>query len=451
MNQKLILILILAFSFIATSLVAQKKPDFSIRIDSLLQVLDKNNKAMASVTITKNGITEYSNAIGFIDNSGASPVNSTPETRYRIGSISKMFTSVMILQLVEEKKLSLDTPLSDFFKKIPNAKSITIADLLNHHSGLFNFTNSEDYPKWMTEPMSRKQLLDLFESQEPVFAPGTKGEYSNTNFVLLGFIIEDVTGKSYQENLSTRITSRVGIKNTMYGGKINHAFNEASSFENENGKWVMLPETDMSIPHGAGAVISTTPDLALFITALFDGKLINENTLKSMTTMKDNFGLGVFKIPFYDRTAFGHNGGIDGFSSSLAYFPQDKVAIAFCSNGMNYPMNDILIGLLSCYFDKPYKIPDFKTVSIDAEKLTAYEGEYTSEQLPLVITVKQEGGKLTAQATGQPSFPLDAVSETEFRFDQAGIVMIFNVQDNGNVDGFTLKQGRDFVYSKVVK
>ena len=178
---------------------------------------------------------------------------------------------------------------------------------------------------------------------------------------------------------------------------------------------------------------------------------MNESSLKSMTTIKDGYGLGIFKIPFHERYAFGHNGGIDGFSSSLAYFPEDKVAIAFCSNGMNYPMNDILIGLLSCYFDKPYKIPDFKTVALAADKLSAYEGEYTSEQLPLVITVKQDNGKLTAQATGQPSFPLDAVSETEFRFDQAGIVMIFNLQANGNVDGFTLKQGRDFVYTKVVK
>ena len=451
MNAKLYLLIFLASFTILTQVSAQQPSEFTSRIDSLMQALDNNNKTMASVTITKNGVVEYSRAIGFIDNTGTKPVNSKPETRYRIGSISKMFTTVMILQLIEEKKLSLETPLSAFFKKIPNAETITIENLLNHHSGLFNFTNSEDYPKWMTEPRSRKQLLDLFESQKPVFAPGEKAEYSNTNFVLLGFIIEDVTGKSYQENLTTHITSRIGIKNTMYGGKINHASNEASSFENEDGKWVMLPETDMSIPIGAGSIISTTPDLASFISALFDGKLINEASLKSMTTMKDGFGLGTFKIPFYERSAFGHNGGIDGFSSSLSYFPEEKVAIAFCSNGMNYPMNDILIGLLSCYFDKPYKIPDFKTVALSADKLSAYEGEYTSEQLPMVITVKQDGGKLTAQATGQPSFPLDAISETEFRFDQAGIVIIFNIMDSGNVEGFTLKQGKDFVYTKVVK
>lgn len=406
---------------------------------------------MASVTIRQNGQIVYSRAIGFIDNAGSIPVKSTPETRYRIGSISKMFTSVMILQLVEEKKLSLSTPLSKFFKKVPNADSITIADLLNHHSGLYNFTNSEDYPKWMTEPRSRKQMLALIEGQKPAFAPHQKGEYSNTNFVLLGYIIEDITGKTYQENLSKRITSKIGLKNTLYGSKINHGSNEASSFDFTDGKWVMNPETDMSIPGGAGSVISTTPDLTEFITALFNGKLISDNSLKRMTTIKDGYGLGIFKVPFHERSAFSHNGGIDGFSSSLAYFPEDKVSIAFCSNGLNYPMNDILIGLLSCYFDKPYKIPDFKTISIPAEKLTAYEGEYTSEQLPLVITIKLDGDKITAQATGQPAFPLETISETEFRFSQAGVVMIFNKTVSGEVDGFTLKQGGEFVYKKVVK
>ena len=167
--------------------------------------------------------------------------------------------------------------------------------------------------------------------------------------------------------------------------------------------------------------------------------------------MKDGFGLGIFKIPFYERSAFGHNGGIDGFSSSLTYFPDDKVAVAFCSNGLNYKMNDILIGILSCYYDKPYKFPDFKTVELPTEKLTAYEGEYSSEQIPLIITVKRDGNKITGQATGQPAFPLDAISETEFRFDQAGIVMIFNISAAGEVNGFTLKQGADYVFKKVLK
>ncbi len=451
MNKKIYSFFILAFLILSTTGWAQTVSTFSSKIDSLLNALETNQKAMASVTVTQNGKVVYSRATGFIDNSGNSAVRSTPETRYRIGSISKMFTTVMILQLVEENKLSLNTPLSKFFTNISGADSITIADLLNHHSGLFNFTSSEDYTKWMTEPRSRKQMVELIEGQKPAFAPHEKGEYSNTNFVLLGYIIEDVTGKSYQENLSERIASRIGLKNTMYGGKINHGANEASSFEHADGKWLMLPETDMSIPGGAGAVISTTPDLTAFINALFDGKLINQVSLKSMTTIKDGFGLGIFKIPFYEKSAYGHNGGIDGFSSSLAYFPEDKVSVAFCSNGLNSGMNDILIGLLSSYFGKPYKIPDFKTISLPADKLAAYEGEYSSEQLPLIITVKHDGDKLTAQASGQPAFPLEAVSEIEFRFDPAGIVMIFNISTAGEVDGFTLKQGADYVFKKVVK
>jgi CubicO group peptidase (beta-lactamase class C family) len=237
----------------------------------------------------------------------------------------------------------------------------------------------------------------------------------------------------------------------MYGGKINLTLNDASSFRYADGKWVIQPETDMSIPGGAGAIISTTSDLTAFITALFNGKLLSEGSLTNMTNMKDKFGLGVFRIPFYERSAYAHNGGIDGFSSSLAYFPGDSLAVAYCSNGVNYPMNDILIGVLSCYFDKPYTIPNFKAVTIPAEKLTAYTGEYKSEQISLVILIKQDGVNLTAQASGQPSFKLDAVSETEFRFDQAGLVMIFNISDNGNVDGFTLKQGGEYIYKKVLK
>jgi hypothetical protein len=107
--------------------------------------------------------------------------------------------------------------------------------------------------------------------------------------------------------------------------------------------------------------------------------------------------------------------------------------------------------LLSCYFGKPYAIPDFKTVTLPAEKLAAYQGEYTSEQLPLVITIKQDGDKLIAQATGQPSFPLTATSETEFRYDQYGIVMLFSKTASGEIDGFILKQGSEYVYKKVVK
>ena len=451
MRNKVYFSFIFSILLFSSAVFAQRSPDFKIRIDSLLNSMETNNKALASVTIRQNGQIVYSRAIGFIDNTGTIPAKSTQETRYRIGSISKMFTSVMILQLVEEKKLSLETPLSKFFNKVPNGDLITIKDLLNHHSGLYNFTNSEDYTKWMTEPRSRKQMMDLIEGQKPAFAPHQKGEYSNTNFVLLGYIIEDITGKSYKENLTKRITAKIGLKNTLYGGKINHAANEASSFEFTDGKWVINPETDMSIPGGAGSLISTTPDLTIFITALFDGKLISESSLKSMTTLKDGFGLGMFKVPFYERSAFSHNGNIDGFSSSLGYFPDDKMSIAFCSNGLNYGMTDILIGLLSCYFNKPYTIPDFKTLSLPAEKLISYEGEYTSEQIPLVITVKHEGDKLTAQATGQAAFPLETISETEFRFAQAGIVMIFYKTSSGEVAGFTLKQGGDYIFKKVVK
>jgi CubicO group peptidase (beta-lactamase class C family) len=135
----------------------------------------------------------------------------------------------------------------------------------------------------------------------------------------------------------------------------------------------------MSIPGGAGAIVSTPTDLVKFIEALFSLKLVSNTSLSQMKTLTDGFGMGMFQIPFYEKRAYGHNGGIDGFASNLAYFPEEGLAIAYCTNGQAYPMNNILIGVLSIYFNKPYPIPTFNTtpVSLKTEDLDKYLGVYS--------------------------------------------------------------------------
>ena len=208
--------------------------------------------------------------------------------------------------------------------------------------------------------------------------------------------------------------------------------------------WKQMPETDMSIPGGAGAIVSTPADLTKFIEALFSLKLFKQSSLDQMKTMTDGFGMGMFQIPFYDQKAWGHNGGIDGFGSNLAFFPDDGLAIAYCTNGQLYPMNDVLIGVLSIYFNKEYSIPTFNTVTLKTEELDKYLGVYSSTQLPLKITITKENTSLIAQATGQSSFPLEATEKDKFKFDQAGVVLEFNpgksemtLKQNGGIFLFT--------------
>jgi len=455
LRKTLIRVLLISF-FAGLSCIAASqesantnKSSYQNKIDSLLEYLSSNNKLMGSVTIVKGGSIVYEKAVGYSEIS--TNIRKIPDvlTKYRIGSISKMFTSVMIFQLLEEGKISFDVHLSKFFPDLPNSDKITIGNLLNHHSGLFNITNDSTYSRWDTLPKTEAEILRIIKNYKPVFQSGEKGEYSNTNYILLGYIIEKITGKTYSEELNDRVVNKIGLQNTYYGHKIDANNNEAFSYSFWNDKWEQSKETDMSIPRGAGAVISTPEDLTKFIYALFNGKLISQASLNHMTTMKDNFGMGIFPISFYDKKGFGHTGGIDGFVSNLEYFPDDSVAIAFCTNGLNYNMNQVLIGILSCFYDKPYSFPSFKIVNIPVNELNKYEGIYTSPILNLKITIKRDGNVLTAQATNQSAFPLSAVSETQFVFDAAGITIDFTKQGTGKAGEFYLKQnGGRFLFTR---
>ncbi len=417
-------------------------------MDSLIWKLSENNKLMGSLAISKNGKQIYSAAINTINPSEKlPPINH--QSKFRIGSITKMFTSVMIFQLVEEKKLKADSRLSEFYPELPNADKITITDLLTHHSGLHNFTNDESYLSYYTKAKSQAELLSMFKQMKPDFAPGAKAEYSNTNFVVLGFIIEKLDKRSYAESLKKRIVDKIGLKDTFYGSRIDTKNNEMLSYAFTDNKWVAEKETDMSIPHGAGAIVSTPNDLSTFIEALFSYKLLKKESLDEMKTLRDNFGKGIFQFPFGKRSAYGHDGGIDGFVSSLAYFPEDSLSIAITSNGLNYNMNDILIGVLSIVFNQPYSIPTFTSIKLPEEKLIAYEGVYASKQIPIKITLKKENGSLSAQATNQPSFLLDAQNETTFSYEKVGAVLSFKIETDGKINSFVLKQGGgEFLFEK---
>ncbi|MBK0378632.1 serine hydrolase domain-containing protein [Mucilaginibacter segetis] len=430
--------LLLLFAAVNTA-VAQ---DFDKqKLDSLLDVLAAGNKSTGSLAISKNGQIIYQKATGFIDIRAQKPAN--VQTKYRIGSISKMFTGVMVFQLIEEGKLSLQTKLSQFYPQIPNADKITIGNMLNHHSGLFNITTDPEFLTYMATPQTHQQMLAKMAAHQPDFEPGTRMAYSNTNFILLGYILEKITGKAYPDLVKQRIINKIGLKNTYYGGKINTANNEALSY-NYKGKWDLMPESDMSIPGGAGAMVSTPTDLDRFIEALFAGKLISAASLEQMKTITDNIGMGMFSIPFYENKGYGHNGTIDGFRSTLVYFPDDKLAVAYIKNGGNYEPNDVLIGALSVCFNKPYNLPQF--IQINPAQLDKYIGVYASTQVPLKITVTKNGDVLMAQPAGQPAFVLEPTkTKHRFVFKAAGVVMEFN-PDN---EQFTLKQGGgEFLFTK---
>lgn len=365
-------------------------------------------------------------------------------TQYRIGSISKTFTATMIFQLIDEEKLSLNTTLDKFYPAVANASKITVGNLLSHRSGIHSFTNDAEYLQYMTMPKTQEEMVAIITASKPDFEPGTKTEYSNSNYVLLGYIVEKITKKSYAENLKQRITSKLNLTATHYGGKTDVTKHESYSYKMTQ-KWELQPETDLSIPGGAGALVSTPVELTQFITALLQGKLTSAQSLEQMKTMQDGMGMGLFKVPYHSESGYGHNGSIDGFVSSAYYFPGGAYAVAICSNGISYPFNDILIAVLSACYNNPIAIPSFKSITLKPEDLDKYLGLYSSNDIPLKVTITKTDNVLTAQATGQSAFPLTPIEKDKFTFDSAGITMEFNPAE----ETFRLKQGGgNFLFRK---
>ena len=407
-----------------TSLVAQKFD--KEKLDLYFQTLKNNDKWMGSVAISENGKIIYTNSIGFSDVETKTKPNEN--TKYRIGSISKTFTSALAFKAIEENKLSLDTKIDPYFPAIKNSYKITIGNLLNHRSGIHSFTDNEDYLSWNTQKKSEKELMKLIEDGGSDFEPNSKAVYSNSNYVLLSFILEKVYKKTYPEILTEKIIKPVGLKHTKYGSKIKLENNESNSYYFEK-SWMKDSETDLSIPLGAGAIISTPSDLLQFAEALFNGKIISTKSLKIMETITDEYGYGLFQMPFGKKKAFGHTGGIDGFSSNFGYFPEEKVSFALTSNGSNFKNNNIAIALLSAAFNQPYEIPSFTKIDLTSEDLDPYLGIYASKEIPIKITITKNENTLIAQATGQSSFELEATDKNTFKFDPAGIVLEFKAND----------------------
>jgi CubicO group peptidase (beta-lactamase class C family) len=440
--------LVLATAMYATPVAVLAQANIA-RLDSFMNHVSQHNKMMGSVAISKGGKVVFNKAIGEERITNGKAVHATTATRYRVGSVTKMFTAVLVFQQIEAGKLTLDSKLETWFPGVPNAGKITIGNLLNHHSGLFNVTNDPTYVDWNTKPVSREDMVKKLEALKIEFEPGKEGEYSNSNYILLGFILEKITGKPYADLLKENITGKLGLKNTSFAGQPDPKKHDAMSYSYDSKKWVEREVTDMSIPQGAGAVVSTPADLVKFETGVFTGKLVSKNSLNQMMDLKDGYGMGLFRFPWTDRWAWGHTGGIDGFSSMLSYFPDDSVCIALTSNGVNFPVNDVMIGLLSIYYDMPYMFPSFIKFEVPPSLLKAYAGTYSSAQIPIKLTITEHDGALSAQATGQSAFPLEAVSREEFKFDAAGLRITFSMLDAVKASGLVLKQGgQEFTFTK---
>jgi CubicO group peptidase (beta-lactamase class C family) len=434
------LVLFLTASFLSLAGLAQQFD--KAKLDAYFDTLASKNRFMGSVAVAQGGKLIYSKSVGFTDVEQG--LKATENSKYRIGSITKTFTTVLTLMAVEENKLSLNQTIDKWFPSIGNADKITIEHMLYHRSGLHNhvdkLVNSNQHIYSITE----NEMIEIIIKNGNDFKPDMRTSYCNPGFILLTYILEKIYEKPFSKILEEKITTPIGLKNTYMGEKINTSNNESNSYTFLNKSWTLAPEFAVSQVIGAGAITSTPIDLVIFSHALFSGKLISENSLEKMKTIKDNFGMGLIQAPFDGKIGFGHSGGIDGFRSLFLYFPDSNISFAYTTNGINYKGNDIAIAVLSAAYNKPFDIPEFKTYELTDKDLDKYLGIYSSEQLPLKMTITKNNGELFAQATGQSAFPLEATEKNKFQYLEAGVILEFNPGKKTMV----LKQGGVYNFVK---
>lgn len=426
---------------LCTQMFAQVDSNQIARLDSLFSILESKQQSMGSIAISKHGKVAYARGFGFA--SLKDSTKNVSSTKFRIGSITKMFTATMIVQLIDKQKIKLSSALHEFFPQIPRSRIITINSLLLHRSGIHNFTSDSSFITWLDSAKTKEQMIELISSFPSEFEPESKTAYSNSNYVLLGYILEKIYNKPYAEILQEQICTPLGLKSTYYGGTISPHLSEAFSYEFDS-TWHSSTQTHMSIPHGAGAIVSTPSELNIFTHALFSAQLCSKKARAVMTEIREGMGMGVVKMPFYSHFAFGHTGGIDGFVSSAGFFPHDSVGVALCLNGERFPRNSIMIAVLSILYNKEYTLPEFSEFHYEPKELAQFVGVYSSKNFPLKISVAQKGNQLVAQATGQSEFPLSATKPNRFEFSKAGVVLVFNpsassmeLRQSGKVFSFT--------------
>ncbi|MEH6659933.1 serine hydrolase domain-containing protein [Leeuwenhoekiella marinoflava] len=424
-----ILVVLISFCTVAQTpvITASKQQE----ITDYLKHFEDNNALLGSLSIFEEGEEIMNHALG--------SVSADSETKYQIGSISKLFTAVLLAQLKEENKIDFKESLKAYFPKIPGAEEIELVNLLNHTSGLQDFVVKQDSIYfWLKKPVKQEEILDEIVRQGPAFKPGDSVRYSNAGYYLLARILEQKYKKPYEEILAEKIAKPLGLKNTFsLSGKTTYE-NTAISYEKKDSIWVPVEEFYFPNVQGVGDIISTVYDLNSFMNALFSNTILKAETLEMMLPKDtDWFGMGVMKVPFYNYIAYGHGGDTYGTHSVTSYNPENQLGITYVINGEGYPTNNFAIGLLSIIYDKDYTLPELKTYIPNPSFYKTYAGTYTSSELPIAITIFQKEDTLMAQGEGQSAFELTPKSKHVFEYLKAGIHITFDPY----AETFIFKQG----------
>ncbi len=355
------------------ALMASINPSFgqtkTKQIDKLLNQYLEYGQFNGSVLVAEKGKIIYKKGFGMANMEWDIP--NEPDTKHRLGSVTKQFTAMLIMQLVAEGKLEPEATVSEYLPDYPKStgEQITIHQLLTHTSGIPSYTSFPNFFQDMSrDPYSPSEFLDLFADSALQFTPGTEFTYSNSGYFLLGAIIEKVTGKSYEQALHEKILSPLQMNHTGYDHHNTIMKNRATGYEKKGNTFENAPYLDMTIPYAAGSMYSTVEDLFLWDQALYTEKLLPKKYMDIMfSSYIPAFGRHYAYGWFVGKTPIGnskdslqtvdHGGGINGFNTIISRIISDKSLIVLSNNTGGAPLNEITIAINGILYGQTYDFP----------------------------------------------------------------------------------------------
>ena len=422
---------------------AAPAPDVAAKVDEYMHARLDAKGIGGAVLVMKNGKPLASKGYGLAAVESKAPI--THDTKFRVGSVTKQFTAALILMLQEDGKLSVQDPVCKYVDPCPEAwQPVTLHHLLSMTSGITSITS---LPNWRAD--LRFKDLKPAESIAAVSGlplkakPGEVYEYSNTNYIVLGSIVERVSGRTYEQFLAEKIIKPLKLTNTgIDNGKLK-LLNFARGYDMKDGQIVPADPASVIVAFGAGNMYSTVGDLYTWQNALLNGRVFkNKATLDAMLTPnKNNYAYGLMVVTdSKGRKRVTHGGGIEGFIADSVYFPDGDLFIVALTNNGRGAMGELMTALTAIQFGDPYTLPKKRVaVKVDPTVLDAYVGEYQLAPT-MSFKIERDGDALTLEPTNQPKTRILAESETEFFLTVVDATLKFVKDDTGKVTGLEFTQ-----------
>ena len=418
LNYRILLLLIFISGSFSMLSAQKSEKDF----DELIRSQYTTDEPGATVLVARDGRVIYRKAFGMANLELAIPMK--PEMVFEIGSMTKQFTAVSILMLMEQGKLSLTDEITRFIPDYPmHGHKITIHQLLTHTSGIKSYTSMPEWVPLWRKDMTPTEMIDLFRGQPMDFAPGEKYLYNNSAYFLLGYIIEKASGQSYQAFLEENIFKPLQMNNSFYGSHSQIIFNRAEGYQKKDG-FVNAEYLSLTQPYSAGSIMSNVDDLLKWQMAVNENRLVKKETIQlafTDYTLNDgkpiHYGYGWSLNEINGSPAIEHGGGIFGYTTNGIWLPNEKVYVVMLTNRDDISPGDISTRLAAMVIGKPYPGQAAGMV-LNAETLKKYAGVYEFEDAS-VRSIVMEEGVLYSQRQGSSRFRLIPMAENKFAFENS--------------------------------